>query len=120
MDPLSMFGMTLIAIFSLFLSAGYLGLIIQWANGVSSGLKRFMARGGTASLSAYLMQGLIMSLIFNHYGLGFFGEWGAFACIMVAVAASILSLVFVSLWRTKMALGPVEMLLRRFTYWRGM
>ena len=81
-----------------------------------TGLKTFLSRGGTASLTAYLMQGLILSLIFNAYGLGWFGKLDAIYCILIAFAAALLSLTFTSLWRQKFARGPLEYGLRKLTY----
>ena len=120
LDPQMMSGMFLIAVFSPFSTAGYLGLIAKWAkagtDGPFSGLKTFMARGGTATLTAYLMQGLLMSLIFNAYGLGLFRQYGAATCILIAFAVAVFTLVFASLWRTKFVRGPMEILFRRWTY----
>ena len=114
--PLNMLGMTLIAFFALFLSAGYLGLIAKWAEKPMTGLTAFLARGGTASLTAYLMQGLILSLIFNAYGLGLFGKLDAIYCILIALAAALFTLTFTSLWRTRFTRGPMEYGLRKLTY----
>jgi len=121
MHPQMMVGMALIALFSPFSTAGYLGLIAKWADrpvsdGFSSRLKTFMARGGTATLTAYLLQGLLFSLIFNNYGLGQFTKHGAAMCVLIAFAVATFSLVFASLWRKKFERGPVEMLFRRWTY----
>jgi len=116
MDPIMMLGMLIILIFAPFSTAGYLGLIAKWASGPMTGLKTFMARGGTATLTAYLMQGLIMSFVFNNYGLGYFAKLGAAQCILIALATAIFTIVFASLWRKKFARGPVEMGLRSWTY----
>ncbi|WP_371396242.1 DUF418 domain-containing protein [Fretibacter rubidus] len=118
--PLSsqeMLGTALIVLGSPFSTLGYLGLIAKWVEAPPSRLKTFMARGGTATLSAYLMQSIILSLVFTGYGLGQYGQITAFGCIMLALAVGIASLVFVSLWRKRFAYGPFEFLLRRFTYW---
>jgi len=117
LSPVSMGGMGLIAFFSLFLTAGYLGLIAKWASSPPGKLKLFLGRGGTATLTAYLLQGLILSLIFNAYGLGLFAELNAAYCILIAFIVSLVTIGFASLWRLYFARGPFEYGLRKFTYW---
>jgi len=116
LDPTMMFGMFLIVLFAPFSTAGYLGLIAKWSAGPVTKLKTFIARGGTATLTAYLMQGLLMSLIFNAYGLGLFTKFGAAMCIAIALLVAIFTIVFASLWRKKFSRGPMEYLLRWWTY----
>jgi len=116
LSPINMLGMTLIAFFALFLSVGYLGLIAKWAAAPVSGFKIFMARGGTATLTAYLLQGLFLSLIFNAYGLGLYGKLDAVYCIIIAFAVAALTIILASLWRKYFKRGPLEYVLRGFTY----
>ncbi len=116
MSAQTMWGMALLFAAAPFSSAGYLGLIAKWVEGPASGLKTFMARGGTATLTSYLMQSLLLSLIFNNYGLGLYAELGAAASIGIALAIALFTLVFSSLWRKKYAHGPLEALLRQWTY----
>ena len=115
-DPVMMLGMLLIALFAPFSTAGYLGLLAKWASCEDSALRTFMARGGSATLTAYLMQGLIMSLVFNAYGLGYFAKLGAGTCILIALGTALFTIAFASIWRTKFARGPMEIILRRWTY----
>lgn len=112
----AMFGLFLVTLFSPFSSAGYIGLIAKWAETPAGPAKTFIARGGTATLTAYLMQGLLFSLIFNGYGLGLFGTLGAAACTAIAFAVALVSMIFSSLWRTRFKRGPMEQLLRAWTY----
>jgi uncharacterized protein len=119
-SPLScqgMIGVALVFLFSPFSTAGYLGLIAAWAASPHEGVvKTFLARGGTASLTAYLLQSVFFSLIFSAYGLGFFGELGAFTCLVIALGVAAITLSLSSLWRSRFKLGPMEMVLRRWTY----
>ncbi len=116
MDPKMMLGMAIIAAASPFSTAGYLGLIAKWAGRPLNRFTNFMARGGTATLSAYLLQSLILSLVFNNYGLGLFGQLGAAACTAIAFGTALFTIIFASLWRTKFKHGPFEAILRRWTY----
>lgn len=115
-DPREMFGLAIITAASPWSTAGYLGLIAAWVQAPDSRLRRFMARAGSASLTGYLMQGLLMSLLFCGYGLGLYGRVGAAACVLLAALAALASLAFCSLWRQRHARGPVEALLRAWTY----
>lgn len=114
--PSSMFGLLLITVFSPFASAGYIGLVARWAERPAGAIQTFAARGGTATLTAYLMQGLLFSLIFNGYGLGLFGTVGAAGSTAIAFGVALFSIAFSSLWRARFERGPMEALLRGLTY----
>ena len=111
-----MWGMFFIAFGSPFSTAGYLGLLAKWALGRDGPIKTFLARGGTASLTAYLLQGLLFTLIFYEFGLGLYSELGAAACIGIALLVALTSVAFTSLWRAKFKRGPTEYILRTWTY----
>lgn len=116
MDPKMMLSMVIIAVFAPFSTAGYLGLIAKWVSQGMTPLKIFLARAGTSSLTAYLMQGLLLSLIFNNYGFGMYQKIGAAGCIAIAFVVGCITLSFSSLWRMKFKRGPFEYLLRGWTY----
>lgn len=99
-----------------FSSIGYLGLIAKWAAMPMTRLKLFFARAGTSSLTAYLLQSLILSFIFCGYGLGLYAKLGAASCIAIALITGVVTLSVSSLWRTRFERGPMETLLRRWTY----
>ena len=111
-----MFGLLLITVFSPFASAGYIGLVARWAERPAGAIQTFAARGGTATLTAYLMQGLLFSLIFNGYGVGLFGTVGAAGSTAIAFGVALFSIAFSSLWRARFERGPMEALLRGWTY----
>lgn len=115
-DPAQTAGLTLIVLGSPFSTAGYLGLIAAWAARPPTPATRFLARAGSATLTAYLLQGLLLSLVFSGYGLGLYGELGAGACIGIAALVAGASLAFTGVWRARFARGPAEMLLRGWTY----
>lgn len=112
-----MLGMAVILLGSPFSSFGYLGWLAKWSAGPISRFKTFMARGGTSTLTGYLLQSLILSLIFCAYGLGFYGQISAAGCIAIAIVTGIITLSFSSLWRKKFTRGPIEYVLRSWTYW---
>lgn len=115
-DPREIMGLAVITLASPLSTSGYLGLIALWTTRPDGALRRFMARAGSASLTAYLLQGLLLSLVFSGYGLGLYGQPSAAACVLIATLAAAASLAFCSAWRVRFARGPVEALLRRWTY----
>lgn len=116
MDPKMMWGNLLIAIGSPFATAGYLGVLAKWSLSEPGPIRTFFARGGTASLTAYLLQGLLFTVIFYQFGFGLYEELGAAGCIGMALLVALISIAFTSLWRTKFKRGPLEHVLRRWTY----
>ena len=116
MDPLMMLGMLLVAIGSPFSTFGYLGVISKWAEVQPGPITVFFARGGTSSLTAYLLQGLIFSLLFSAYGFGLFATLPAAQSIGVAFLVALFSVTFASLWRLYFKRGPMEIILRNWTY----
>ena len=116
MAPLMMLGMLLVAIGSPFSTFGYLGVIAKWAEVQPGPITVFFARGGTSSLTAYLLQGLIFSLLFSAYGFGLFATLPAAQSVGVAFLVALFSVTFASLWRLYFKRGPMEMILRNWTY----
>jgi uncharacterized protein len=115
-DSTYLFGCAVMMGFSAFGALGYMGLIAAWAHAAGP-MRRYAARAGSASLTAYLLQSLILSVIFTGYGLGAYGHLSASEAIAVAAAVALLSLAFAAVWRGFAARGPMEVLLRRITYW---
>lgn len=115
-EPAFMTGFTLLIIGSPLTTMGYLGLLAAWSQRPDSPLRAFLVRAGGGSLSAYLLQGLLMSLVFSGYGLGLVGQLGAATYIAVAAGVAVLTLLSVGWWRERHALAPVEALLRRWVY----
>ena len=116
MDMEMMLGMSLIALGSPFSTAGYLGILAKWSLAPDGPIKTFLARGGTASLTAYLLQNFLFTLIFYGFAMGLYAQLGAASVIGIAVLVAIFSIAFTSLWRTVFKRGPLEYVLRGFTY----
>lgn len=110
------FGTVLIVVGSPFSTMGYLGLLAAWLRRGASPIRDFLGRAGGASLTAYLLQGLLMSWVFSGYGLGLVGKLSVAAYVPIGAAAALASLLFVGVWRKRHEWAPVEMLLRRWVY----
>ncbi len=116
-DSTFIVGSAVIMGFSAFAALGYVGLVAAASGGAGGPVRRFLALAGSASLTAYLLQSVALSLIFSAYGLNQFGRMGAAETILVAAAVAAGSLLFTGIWRRFAARGPMEVLLRRVTYW---
>ena len=116
-DSTYILGSGVIMAFSAFSALGYAGLIAAVSGGVAAPLRRFFARAGSASLTAYLLQSVVLSWIFSAYGLNQFAAMGAAGAILVAALVATGSLLFTGIWRSLAPRGPMEVLLRRVTYW---
>lgn len=115
-DQDMIFGTALISLGAPFSTAGYLGLIAKWSLAPDGPIKTFFARGGTSSLTAYLMQNMLFTLIFYGFALGFYAKLGAAQVIGIAILVALFSIAFCSLWRTIFKRGPMEVVLRNWTY----
>ena len=113
----AMMGMAILMGFSPFSALGYAGAISLFSTGQLGPARTFISRAGSASLTAYLFQSVLLSFIFAGYGLGLFGEMTAAGAIITALVVAFSSLVFTGTWRSFARRGPMEVLLRRVTYW---
>lgn len=91
-------------------------LLAAWLRCGASPIRDFLGRAGGASLTAYLLQGLLLSWVFSGYGLGLVGKLSVAAYVPIGAAAALASLLFVGVWRKRYEWAPVEMLLRRWVY----
>ncbi|MBM4191861.1 MAG: DUF418 domain-containing protein [Gammaproteobacteria bacterium] len=116
LDPPFMAGLAVITLGSPFSTMGYLGLMAAWMRRPDSSVRAGLIRAGGTSLTAYLLQGLLMSLIFSGYGLGAVGKLATAFYVPIAVAVALISLLLCSAWRRRYRLEPVESVLRRWVY----
>jgi uncharacterized protein len=73
---------------------------------------------GRMSLTNYLMQSVICTLIFNGYGLGYYGRLGAAAGLMLAICIFVTQVGLSVAWLSRYRFGPVEWLWRTLVYGR--
>ena len=96
------------------LTAGYIGSIAL----VLARRPRFlsvMAPAGRMSLTVYIGESALLSLVFSAYGLGYFGQWSAFPVVMTAIASWAVLSVFAWLWMKRFSQGPLERVLALIT-----
>lgn len=116
-SALFMLGSAIVMAFSAFSALGYAGLIAAVSGGQPGPVRRFLARAGSASLTAYLLQSVLFSLIFTAYRFGQYSQMTAGEAIGTAALVAIASLLCTGIWRSFASRGPMEVLLRRITYW---
>ena len=111
----SLYGAALTVSIAPVATLGYLGVIAAISRPRGAMMDRILAAGG-ASLSIYLGQSIILSTVFSGYGFGLWEEVGQAAAVGIAVAVTMLLMLFLVVWRTQARHGPFEWLLRRITY----
>ena len=105
-------------VFAPILSAGYVGLLAMMSVR-SSRCLAFVAPSGRASLTMYLGESVVMSVIFCGWGFGLFGRLGATALTLVAAAVWLALQFGIRAWFLRFRQGPIESLLSRFTHAGG-
>lgn len=96
------------------LAMGYVALL-GWALSRRPALLSFAQNPGRASLSVYIGESIILSLLFCGYGLGYFGQWGAFAVVLAAVLTWLVLALVSAWWFRHRQRGPLEWLVDRWT-----
>jgi uncharacterized protein len=106
-SPAGAFGLALGLTTAPILTAGYLGSIALLIHRRSTFLS-FMSPAGRMSLTVYIGESALMSLIFSAYGLGYFGQWGAFPVVLAGIASWAVLTAFAWIWMRKFRQGPLE------------
>ena len=99
------------------LAAGYGAALFVLAE--HSSTRRFLsvfAPLGRMAFTNYVLQSVILGLIFFGYGLGQFGRMGAAAAFVLGVALYAAQLVFSKGWLRRYRFGPLEWLWRALMY----
>ncbi|GBF38878.1 DUF418 domain-containing protein [Leptospira johnsonii] len=73
---------------------------------------------GKLSLTCYLGESLVCTWIFCGWGLGYFDQIGSFIVLILTVPIWIFWGIFSMVWKRTFSLGPMEWILRSWTYWK--
>lgn len=76
----------------------------------------FLAPVGKMSMSNYLLQSIVSTLLFYSYGLGFYNQISAFTGTVLVFFIFALQVIVSSYWLKTHQFGPVEWLWRSITY----
>lgn len=116
-SPLSGLWAVLLLVFGPVLTFGYISAFVVLARH-EAWRARFapLATAGRMALSNYITQSVICTLIFYSYGLGLFGQVGAFAGLLLSIAIWLIQLPVSVAWLSRFRFGPLEWLWRTLTY----
>lgn len=99
------------------LSIGYIGVIVCLCMiPVMPKILKPLAKAGRMSLTLYLMQSIICSLIFYNFGLGLYGKVDVQMGTYIAIGIFIIQVIFAEIWFTKFKQGPLELVVKKLTY----
>lgn len=111
---LSVLGLGMIALGGPVLAASYLAAILWLADRWQPPTLLLLA--GRNSLSCYVLQGVIAGALFAGYGLGWYNSLGHAALLGLSLLVALSSMILTGLYAQRFGRGPLEALLRRFTY----
>jgi uncharacterized protein len=98
---------------------GFIGLLLMLhKSGLFQWLFRLLQPVGQMAFTNYLMQSLIMGLIFNGYGLGLFGKLHRYETYLIVGGVWLLQIIYSNIWLRYFRFGPCEWLWRSLTYWK--
>ena len=100
------------------LTAGYVGSIAT-ALSRRPNFLAWVTPAGRMSLTVYIGESTLLSLVFAAYGLGSFGQWKALPVVATGIASWGLLLVLAGWWRKHFARGPLEWVLAVLAGTRG-
>lgn len=103
--------MALVAIGAVPMCLGYLAWIVRWRVAL-----RGLAAVGRMALTHYLLQSLLCTLLFYHYGLGAFEQVPRAWQLLLALALFAAQVAISHVWLRRFRFGPVEWLWRAMTY----
>ena len=109
-SPMAMFGLGLGLISAPILTAGYISTVVLLVQRKPTFLS-LMAPAGQMSLTVYLSESIVLSFVFAAYGLGYFGQWGAFPVVVAGVVTWAILTIASNYWLKKFSQGPFEKVL---------
>ncbi|MDN3437513.1 DUF418 domain-containing protein [Planococcus sp. APC 3900] len=96
---------------------GYAALIALLAqNAFLQKLLSPLAKVGRMSLTTYITQSVLATLIFYSYGFGLYGQVDLLTGTLIALGIFIGQVIFAELWFEKFQRGPLEIIWRNWTY----
>ncbi len=114
-------GYTLIQLASLFMAAGYVGLVglICARDAGPPPWTRPLAALGRTAFSNYILQSILCTALFYSWGLGLFGLLDRAQLWLVVAGVWVVQLLVTSIYLRRFNTGPLEAVWRRLTYGRG-
>lgn len=102
-------------------AAGYVGLILLlFQIPLFRKISRPISKAGRMSLTTYITQSIVATLIFYGYGFGMYGKVDLATGTWIAVGVFAIQVIFAELWLMKFKMGPLEWLWRKGTYGKNL
>lgn len=99
------------------LSIGYIGLIVLLCLlPVVPNLLSPFAKIGRMSLTMYILQSIIGTILFYQFGFGWYGKVSVATGVFIALGIIIVQMILAEIWLTKWRQGPLEAIWRKLTY----
>ncbi|TSI04252.1 DUF418 domain-containing protein [Lysinibacillus sp. BW-2-10] len=99
------------------LSIGYIAIIVCLCYlPFALKLLKPLAKAGRMSLTLYIMQSIICTVMFYNFGFGLYGKVDVQMGTIIAIGIFFIQIVFAELWFTKFKQGPLELLVKKLTY----
>ena len=92
------------------LSVGYVGTIM-WLIQTRPHILGWLGSMGRMSLTVYLSQSVLLSLIFGAWGLGLYQDVPYWSAVVISIGVTVVLAVFARLWLSRFRQGPMEKLL---------
>jgi len=103
------------------LAIGYIGLLLLlYQLPLVQTLLRPISKVGRMSLTTYITQSIVGTLIFYAYGFGMYGKVDLATGVGIAVGVFIIQVLFAELWLSKFRMGPLEWLWRKGTHGKNL
>jgi uncharacterized protein len=103
------------AVFAPVLSFGLVVLVLNWAmKAGDNAVVRWLSVAGGSSLSGYIFHSVILSVVFNGWGMGFYGSLEPASVFAISVMTFVSIVALLNIWKQWFRYGPDEWLLRSF------
>ena len=93
-------------------------IALLWLNTSWAKLMRLVKPAGRMGLTNYLLQSVVMSLIFLNYGLNLKGKLSVAECVVVVILSTVIQIILSAWWFNRFKYGPVEWVWRLLIYGR--
>lgn len=107
--PGGVFDLPVRYLFAPILALGYIGVIsklVEYSSGIL--IWRSLEKAGQMSLSCYVIQNILATIIFYGWGLGLGGKLDSVGIIIVWIILSFIQLLFAAVWMNAFKIGPLE------------
>ena len=100
------------------LALGYIATVVVICSFIPIAIKVLMpfAKLGRMSLTMYLMQSILLSVLFYNWGFGLYGKVDVELGIYISVAIILVQICLAELWFMKFKQGPIEAIMKKITY----